>query len=176
MSSPTGGNWQGGCLARVGSHRPDATPSRNWSPSEWLRADAIRYLLDTSALLAHYRMETGWHDVQALFEEDGTELMIASLTLTEFGRRLRELNATEDEIEQVLSEYQFLFSEVVPVDAAIARAAFVIGCRTARRLPLADALIAAAARARDAILVHRDEHMRPIPSELVRQKDLTPGA
>src|SRR5271157_4007057 len=99
-------------------------------------------------------MEAGWRDVQALFEDNETVLMIASLTLTEFGRRLRELNMTGDEIEEVLSEYQFLFSEVVSVDAEIARSAFIIGCRTARRLPLADSLIAAAARARGAVLVH----------------------
>ena len=43
----------------------------------------MRYLLDTSALLAHYRQEAGGDEVQALFEADEAELMIASLTLTE---------------------------------------------------------------------------------------------
>jgi predicted nucleic acid-binding protein len=132
----------------------------------------MRYLLDTSALLAHYRQEAGWEEVQALIDVDGAELLVASLTLTEFGRRMRDLGATEDEVEDVLSNYQLLITAVVAVDAEVARAAFVIGCRTARRLPLADALIAAAAQARDAVLVHRDEHMRPIPDELVRQKHL----
>lgn len=136
----------------------------------------MRYLLDTSALLAHYRQEAGWEEVQALLEVDGAELLVASLTLTEFGRRMRDLGATEDEVEDVLSNYQLLFTAVVALDAAVARAAFVIGCRTPRRLPLADALIAAAAQARDAVLVHRDEHMRPIPAELVTQRDLENGS
>ncbi len=136
----------------------------------------MRYVLDTSALLAHYRQEAGWQAVQTLFEGDEAELIVASVSLTEFGRRLRELGATENEAEAVLVSYQLLFSEVAAVDAATARAAFIVGCRTPRRLPLVDALIAAVAQIRDATLVHRDEHMRPIPGHLVRQQDLNPPA
>ena len=54
----------------------------------------------------------------------------------------------------------------------MALAAFAMGCRTPRRLPLVDALMAAVAQARNALLVHRDEHMRAIPPELLRQNDL----
>ena len=43
-------------------------------------------------------------------------------------------------------------------------------------LPLVDALIAGVAQIRGATLVHRDEHMRVIPAELVRQQDLGPSA
>ncbi len=60
----------------------------------------------------------------------------------------------------------------MPVDALVARAAFVIGCRSVRRLPLVDALIAAVAQVKQAVLVHRDEHMRAIPAGLVNQLDL----
>ena len=133
----------------------------------------MRYVLDTSALLAHYRQEAGWQEVQTLFETDEAELIAASVSLTEFGRRVRELGATETEVEGILSSYQLLFTEVAPVDTAIAKAAFVLGCRTPRRLPLVDALIASVAQVRSAVLVHRDEHMRLIPLELVRQQDLT---
>ena len=110
--------------------------------------------------------------MQALFEADEAELILVSVSLAEFGRRLRELGATEDEVEIILTSYQLLFTEIVAVDAAAARAAFVLGCRTPRRLPLIDALIAAAAQTRGAILVHRDEHMRAIPTQLLRQQDL----
>ena len=136
----------------------------------------MRYLLDTSALLAHYRQEDGWQEVQALFETDEADLIAASVSLTEFGRRLRELGANETEAEEVLSAYQLLFTEIASVDVAVARAAFVLGCRTPRRLPLVDALIAAVAQAKAAVLVHRDEHMRSIPPELVLQQDLTTAA
>jgi predicted nucleic acid-binding protein len=132
----------------------------------------MRYLLDTSALLAHHRRERGWEAVQAIFEADEAEILIASVSLTEFGRRLRDLGAPEGIVVQTLASYQLLCSEVASVDTDVALAAFAIGCRTPRRLPLVDALIAAAAQARDAVLVHRDEHMRVIPTEMVRQTDL----
>ncbi|MCX7110926.1 MAG: hypothetical protein NTX45_12525 [Proteobacteria bacterium] len=51
------------------------------------------YLFDTSALLAHYRREAGWQQVQAIFDDATTDILLASLTLTEFARRLRELGA-----------------------------------------------------------------------------------
>lgn len=134
----------------------------------------MRYVLDTSALLAHHRQEAGWPAVQALFEADEAELILVSVSLAEFGRRLRELGATEEEAKAVLASYELLFGEVAPVDAATARAAFVLGCRTPRRLPLIDALIAAVTQIKGATLVHRDEHMRAIPADLVRQQDLEP--
>ncbi len=136
----------------------------------------MRYVLDTSALLAHHRQETGWPAVQALFEADEAELILVSVSLAEFGRRLRELGATEEEAKAVLASYELLFGEVAPVDAATARAAFVLGCRTPRRLPLIDALIAAVTQIKGATLVHRDEHMRAIPADLVRQQDLEPAS
>ena len=63
----------------------------------------MRYVLDTSALLAHYRQEAGWEAVQTLFETDEAELLLASVSLTEFGRRLRELKATPTEVEETLA-------------------------------------------------------------------------
>lgn len=132
----------------------------------------MRYVLDTSALLAHHRQEAGWPGVQALFEADEAELILVSVSLAEFGRRLRELGATEEEVEATLASYQLLFAEIAAVDAAAARAAFVLGCRTPRRLPLIDALIAAVAQVKGATLVHCDEHMRSLPADLVSQQDL----
>ncbi len=63
----------------------------------------MRYVLDTSALLAHHRHEAGWPAVQALFEADEAELILVSVSLAEFGRRLRGLGATEEEAETVLA-------------------------------------------------------------------------
>jgi predicted nucleic acid-binding protein len=132
----------------------------------------MRYLLDTSAVLSHYRQEAGWEEVKRLLDTDGAEILIASVTLTEFGRQMRELGATKQEVMEALANYQLLLSGIVAIDAEVARAAFAIACRTPRRLPLVDALIAAAAQARDALLVHRDEHMRVIPADLLRQVEL----
>jgi predicted nucleic acid-binding protein len=132
-----------------------------------------RFLLDTSALLAHCRREPGSARVQSLFEEEDAEILVASLSLTEFARRLREYGATADEARQTAQDYQALSAEVVAIDDRVALAAFDIGCETPERLPLADALIAAAARERGACLVHRDRHMTPIPASLVEQLDLS---
>jgi predicted nucleic acid-binding protein len=101
--------------------------------------------------------------VQAVFEDDEAEIIMASVSLPEFGRRLPDLGASETIVLETLTSYQLLFAEVAPVDAATALAALAIGYHTPRRLPLVDALVAAVAQVRDAVLVHRDEHMRAIP-------------
>lgn len=132
----------------------------------------MRYLLDTSALLAHFRQEKGWETVQAIFENEEAEIVIACVSLTEFGRRLRDLGVSEAATQETLANYQFLCTEVIPVDTAAALTAFTISCRTPHRLPLIDSLIAAVAKGQNAILVHRDEHMRGIPAELLQQSDL----
>lgn len=133
----------------------------------------MRFLLDTSALIAHNRQEPGWSRVQALFEEIGSEVLAASVSITEFARRLRELGASEEEARRTVEDYLELLDEVVPIDGRVAFAAFDIGCAVVERLPLADALIAAAARERGARLVHRDRHMQRIPASLLEQIDLS---
>jgi PIN domain nuclease of toxin-antitoxin system len=75
----------------------------------------LRFLLDTSALLAHSRQEQGWARVQALFEEGESEILAASVSLTEFARRLHELGATDDEARRTVEDYLELLDEVVPI-------------------------------------------------------------
>jgi len=135
-----------------------------------------RYLLDTSALLAHNRGEPGSADVQKLFEEGDAEILIASVSITELARRLRELGATVAEARQTAMDYQQMMDEVVSVDGPVALSAFEVGCQTPKRLPLVDALIAAAARERRARLVHRDPHFAPVPTHLLDQLDLSAEA
>lgn len=134
---------------------------------------AQRFLFDTSALIAHHRQEPGWARVQALFEQSDAEILAASLSLTELARRLRDLGATVEEARRTTADYQELLDEIVSVDENVALAAFDIGCQMTERLPLADALIAAAACERGACLVHRDRHMTPIPGSVVEQIDLS---
>jgi predicted nucleic acid-binding protein len=132
----------------------------------------VRFLLDTSALLAHHRREPGGMRVQELFEESGSEILVASISLTELARRLRELGATPGEARVTVAEYRAVLDNLVVVDERVAFAAFDLGCETPERLPLADALIAAAAREHGACLVHRDRHMASIPASLLEQLDL----
>lgn len=123
----------------------------------------MRYILDTSALLAHHRNEEGADRVQELFEESGAQIFVASITLTEFSRRMRALEVTPAEISRMLGDYCLLFRSIVSIDGAIARQAFVISEAGEERIPLADSLIAAAAASINATLVHRDSHFSGIP-------------
>jgi predicted nucleic acid-binding protein len=132
----------------------------------------VLYLLDTSALLAHYRQEEGADQVQSLFDDDDNVLLIASVSLPEFARRLRDLGADANEAREVVERYRQAITEVVAVDAEVANASFDLICAMPARLPLVDALIAAAARTRQASLVHRDAHLRAIPATLLSQLDL----
>jgi len=134
---------------------------------------STRFLLDTSALLVHYRREPGWEDVHTLFENGDTEILAASVSLPEFARRLRELGATAEEARQTAGDYLELLDEIVVIDDKVALTAFDIGCETPLRLPLVDSLIAAAARDREACLVHRDSHMTHIPENVVTQLDIS---
>ncbi len=130
------------------------------------------HLLDTSALLAHYRNEAGADQVQALFDTDGQAVLICSVSLPELSRRLRALGVSAQEAAQVVNDYRELVDEVVAVDAAVAEAGGDLLRGAPARLPLVEALIAAAAGIRHAVLVHRDAHLRAIPAALIRQLDL----
>lgn len=134
----------------------------------------MRYLLDTSALLTHYRQEAGWQRVQALFEQEATQLYLSVLSLPEFGRRLYDLGASPQEVTETLSNYRLLFDELLPIDELTALKALEIARAAADRLPLVDALIAATAAQAQAVLVHRDQHMNAIPRAILETLDLTP--
>jgi len=132
----------------------------------------MKYLLDTSALIAHFRDEEGAEELQDLFDSKDAQLLVASVSLPEFARRLRELGMSEQESLHVLDQYLLVLEEVVPVDGPVARGAFEILCKSSERLPLIDSLIASAARSTDAILIHRNRHMRAIPASMLTQLDL----
>lgn len=131
-----------------------------------------RYLLDTSALLAHFRKESGWQGAHTVFEAPDTEIYLASPSLTEFARRLLALGFSPAITDEVIATYRLLVNDVVAIDESIAMSAIVLGRATPSRLPLADALIAAAAKSRGAILLHRDGHFSAIPGDLVEQQML----
>jgi predicted nucleic acid-binding protein len=132
------------------------------------------YLLDTSAVLIHYRQEPGFERVLYLFDDPANEILLSSISLAEFGRVLRNAGMSADEVDTTLDAYLPLFCEIVPVDDLISRASLRLIAELANRIPLADSLIAASAQQRDACLVHRDGHFREIPATLLRTIDLAP--
>jgi predicted nucleic acid-binding protein len=110
--------------------------------------------------------------VEALSLNTENEVLVASVSIPELGRRLLASGADRAIVAVTLDRTLALSSEIVSIDAAIARQALLLGMQCPQRLPLTDSLIAACARNRGAILVHRDKHMAAIPSELVKQINL----
>ena len=129
------------------------------------------FLLDTSALLAHHRDEVGSDRVQSLFDQD-CKILISSISLSEFGRRMVALGSSANELEQTLNDYRLLFYGIVSVDEKVALKAFQIGGLCSDRIPLVDSLIAAAASVNEATLVHRDGHFEFIPSTVLKNDRL----
>ena len=133
------------------------------------------YLLDTSAVLIHCRQEPGCERVLSLFDDPTNEVLLCSISLAEFGRVLRSTGLNSAEVDATIEAYLPLFSEIVPVDALIARASLRLIAAVPDRIPTADSLIAASAQHRGACLVHRDGHFREIPATLLPTIDLTPS-
>ena len=125
-------------------------------------------VLDTSALLAHHRDEGGADRVQSLFEDFDIQLLIASVTLAEFGRRMLELGASSQEVQKILSDYKHLLDGVVSIDEEIAMKALSLAEQATKRIPLVDSLIAAVACLKKATLLHRDQHFESIPKEFLK--------
>ena len=65
-----------------------------------------------------------------------------------------------------------MFSAVVPIDERIARRAIILGVEGQSRIPLANAMIAAAAQSLDAVLVHRDPHSEALRPGAVKLRKL----
>ncbi|SRR5713226_6850105 len=127
----------------------------------------MTFLLDTSALLVLYRKEPEVDRVLALFDDPQHDLLLSTVSVAEFGRKLRELGKDREEIEDTLDQFMQLFSHVVPLDEAVAKASLRSVESVPLRLPMADSLIAASALVHGACLVHKDKHMAAIPPEVL---------
>ncbi len=129
-------------------------------------------LLDTTAMLAHFRNESGANRVQAILDDQKLDVLISAISIAEFARRLEALGASLADSRSRALEYAGLADMVVPIDTAIAIRAFELGSACAGRLPLADALIAACASVHEAVLVHRDSHFDGIPDSFLAKEKL----
>ncbi len=130
------------------------------------------FLLDTSAILVFYRKEPEVDQVLALFDDPQHDILLSTVSVAEFGRKLRELGKNSGEIEDTLDQFIQLFSRIVPIDEVVARASLRLVESVPLRLPMVDSLIAASALVHGACLVHKDKHMAAIPSEVLPTLDL----
>ena len=132
-----------------------------------------RFLLDTTALLAHFLDEPETDQVHRLIEDAESEILMCAVSVAEFARRLAALGASVAEARSRALDYAGLCDSIVPVDTALATRAFELAADTPVRVPLVDSLIAAAAQLSNATLVHRDPHFREIAS--LKQLEIGPG-
>lgn len=126
-------------------------------------------MLDTSAILAHYYDEPGADEVAKLWDDESNTLGISAVTVAELRGQLQKEAAGGVEADAAAHAYLDELTVCLPIDRATAECAWQLRASVSHRLPLVDALIAAAARERGAVLVHRDPHMSQIPAELVQQ-------
>lgn len=128
-----------------------------------------RYLIDTSALLAHLLQETGSEVVEHLLETSGDKLAICILTWVEFEIFLNRSAYTAKEKARILSIYRGALGSPLPVDEKVGREALAIREALGTRIPLTDLLIAACAKCNGFDLVYRDKHLADIPDHLLGQ-------
>jgi predicted nucleic acid-binding protein len=129
----------------------------------------MRYHLDTSALMAHVLSEPGWQIVDGLLKGQPRDVAISAITWLEFNIVARAIAPNAAEATEVLALYQDLLAEAIPATREIAGIALELRLLTSKRLPNADALIAATAKIEGATLVHRDPHLAAVPQNVVKQ-------
>jgi predicted nucleic acid-binding protein len=119
------------------------------------------YLLDTSALAAHFLGEPGGAFVADCIRKG--QAALCALTVIEFQLLLKAHGAGAAERNRVWSLCRGTLSVVHPVDETVAGLAVQLRSQASDRLPLADACIAACAARHGLILLHSDSHYAALP-------------
>jgi predicted nucleic acid-binding protein len=125
--------------------------------------------LDASALFAHCLEEPGSDIVENIIEQFPNDTYISAMTWLEFQVRLEEIYPDTDARREILACYAELLNDPEPVTKEVVSVALEMRGQAGRRLPNADAIIAATAKLHGAALVHRDPHYAAIPEKLLRQ-------
>lgn len=128
----------------------------------------MSYTFDTKALMAFFNGEAGAEKVESLLKEadsGAAEGFVSSVTLTEiYYQYFRRFGAkvAEERLEQV--RYSNL--KTIAIDAEIAINAGKYKAK--KKIPIADALIAASTLAAKSKLVTADEHFEGLGIKVVR--------
>jgi predicted nucleic acid-binding protein len=129
----------------------------------------VTHVLDSSAFLAFFFREPGWERIEELFRDPTSTIGLCVVTSLEFWARLKaEGHETAFDLEW--NEHLPLFEQLIPIDAAICLRAIELRRAAHARLPTLDSLIAAAAAANDAVLIHRDPHFTALPAHVLKQE------
>lgn len=128
----------------------------------------MKYLLDTSALCAHFFGQPGGEEVGHLFADE-SDLGVCAVSWFEMRYVLRRCGVTKTDIDRALRIYRELPLETCSVTIDVVDLAVAIRDGSKERLPLPDALIAGCAATQGAILVHRDAHLDKVPDRLLKK-------
>lgn len=120
------------------------------------------YLLDTSALVAHFLAEPGGDLVADCLRKG--QAAVCSLSVVEFQALLKNQGMPAHQRERVWELFRAALVSVLPVDEEVAALAVALREQASARLPLADACIAACAARHQLILLHADRHYAALPS------------
>jgi predicted nucleic acid-binding protein len=134
----------------------------------------MTHVLDSSALLAHYLLESGKERVQELFDGNDCSVGVSVLTLYEFELKLHQIGVDALSRRQIMASYRTFLAEVVQVDESIRSEAIKLRIAASARIATVDVLIAATASEKGAVLVHRDPHFSSIPAFMLQQEMLPP--
>jgi predicted nucleic acid-binding protein len=118
------------------------------------------YLLDTSALAAHFLRRPGDRLVADCARKG---VAVCALSRFEFAQFLRRQGLDQSASAEVWSRYRETFTAVHPVDEAVADLAVRLRSQASGRLPLAAACIAACAARHGLVLLHGDSHYAALP-------------
>jgi predicted nucleic acid-binding protein len=130
-----------------------------------------RYLLDTSALAAHFLQAPGDRAVGDCLEKGAA---VCALTPVEFAALLKRLSVAPKTAAHVWDLYRDVLADVLAVDEEVAALATQLQRESTDRLPLADACIAACAACHDLGLLHCDRHFEVLPAR-IRCTDIRSG-
>ena len=122
---------------------------------------AHSYLLDTSALAAHFLAEPGGDFVAECLRQG--QAFICALTVVEFHMLLKRHDMNPAQRQRVWRVCRDAIAGVHPVDEAVAALAVQVRDGADARIPLADACIAACAAQHELILLHADSHYAGLP-------------
>ncbi len=121
------------------------------------------YVLDTSALLAHYLGEEGADLVSSILLQD--EGFVAAVTWLELRVKLKG----EPDAENSIRMYEEAVAGTIQITREVAAKAFELREAAATRLPSLDALIAGSAATKGYQLVHKNSHFLSIPAPFLNQ-------
>ena len=132
----------------------------------------MKHLLDTSALCAHFLHEPGGDQVSVLFSENPAQLAVCVITWFEMRGALERCGVASHLVDRALDLYRELPLSSLSVTEPVVDRAVQLRGAAARRLPLADALIAGCAAVHGMVLVHRDAHFDALPADSVKRHRL----